>query len=82
MCMCPPLQKKKIGVKNLDLWLKTVLQTKKSELITWTKHLYKPNQNTWNKVGFVVRSSASPQGDVGSNLIVAKVVTSNWGKVG
>jgi hypothetical protein len=30
----------------------------------------------------VVSSTPSPQGDVGSNLIVAKVVTSNEGKGG
>jgi hypothetical protein len=32
--MYPPLKEKKIGIKNLDLWAKKLLETKKSKLIT------------------------------------------------
>jgi hypothetical protein len=37
---------------------------------------------TFEKIGFVVNSFPSPQGNVGSNLIVVEVVTFDGGKEG
>jgi hypothetical protein len=74
------LESKKIGIKNFDLWAENSLWNKKIRIDYMNKA--KQDQNTWNKIGFVVSSSPSPEGDVDSNLIVAKVVTSNEGKGG
>jgi hypothetical protein len=76
-----PWKRKKLGSKTLIMcWRQSLKQRNQNWLHEQKK--CKPNQNTWNKIGFVVSSFPSPQGNMGSNFIVAEVVTSNEGKGG
>jgi len=77
-----PWKSKKLGSKTLIYGLKTILETKKKQIWLHEQNKCKPHQNIWNKVGFVVNSSLSPQGYVGSNFIMAKLVTFNGEKRG
>jgi hypothetical protein len=74
--------KKKLGSKNLIYGLKTIFETRKIKI----DYMNKANANKIKtleiKLAFVVSSSPCPQGDLDSNLIVAKMLTSNeekWG---